>query len=120
MSVAAQAVPLPALSAHAPALVKLTPMLDYFALQAVLAVGMKISGSFATLHALLTAVVGLSLVLFSRRPITGVYVAAYIVGAEVLWRMSRAGVFWEYSKYVMVLVLVISMLRTGRMHFPLL
>lgn len=118
MSVSVPAMAPPVFYARAPTLVKLTPMLAYFALQAFLAIGMKLSSSFATLHALLTGVVGLSLVLFSRRPITAVFVAAYIVGAEILWRMSRAGVFWEYSKYLMVLVLITSMLRTGRLHFP--
>lgn len=37
--------------------------------------------------------------------------AAYIVGCEVLWRMSKATVFWEYGKYASAAVFAIGLLR---------
>jgi O-antigen ligase len=38
-------------------------------------------------------------------------VAAYLVGCEVLWRMSKATVFWEYGKYASAAVFAIGLLR---------
>jgi O-antigen ligase len=62
------------------------------------------------LHAVACA--GIGLVIAVRRPIHEVsYVVAYIAGAEVLWRMTRAGVFWEYGKYSVSLVLIAALLR---------
>ncbi len=62
--------------------------------------------ALSTLHALGVVAVGLLFVLVGRS-YEGVFLAsAYITGAEVLWRMSRARVFWEYGKYATVLVLL--------------
>ena len=62
----------------------------------------------ATLHALLVLLLGLLWAAngqFHRAS----YAAAYIVGAEVLWRINEAGVFWEYGKYAMILVLLVAL-----------
>lgn len=37
--------------------------------------------------------------------------AAYIAGAEVLWRMTGSYVFWEFGKYAVVLILFLSIQR---------
>jgi O-antigen ligase len=37
--------------------------------------------------------------------------AGYIVGAEVLWRMMRAHVFWEFGKYAVSLLLLLAIFR---------
>jgi hypothetical protein len=47
------------------------------------------------------------------------YVGAYITGAEILWRMTGAGVFWEFGKYAIVAVFLLAMLRTGRLRAPI-
>ena len=47
------------------------------------------------------------------------YVAAYIVGAEVLWRMARAAeVFWEFGKYAVALMMTIALLRRRQWTLP--
>lgn len=64
----------------------------------------------ATGHALLCVAVGV--VIAARRPLhQTAYVVGYITGAEVLWRMNRAGVFWEYGKYAVCVVLIVALLR---------
>jgi hypothetical protein len=89
----------------------------------VLALAMRASPVLATIHALLTLAVGLAFALFSKDTRKVGYVAAYIAGAEVLWRMTDADVFWEAGKYFTVLVLGIAFLRArsaGRAGLPIL
>lgn len=81
---------------------------------------MQESNLVATLHALATGFIGVLLAL-SRRPLSQVaYIFAYITGAEVLWRMTEASVFYEYGKYILVLVALLAMLRIRRLGGPLL
>ena len=46
-----------------------------------------------------------------RRPVWAVAAASYIAGAEILWRMSGTGLFWEFGKYGASLVLLLTFLR---------
>ncbi len=48
------------------------------------------------------------------------YLAAYITGAETLWRMTDALVFWEIGKYAITGIFVLALLRTGRLRGPVL
>lgn len=72
---------------------------------------------FSTLHALITAVVGLMIALTTREPRKIAWIAAYICGAEVLWRMTKAGVFWEFGKYAIVALLGIYLLRMRKIKY---
>lgn len=72
----------------------------------------------ATLHALLVLAVGMFWALFSPRAERVAYVGAYITGAEVLWRMTSAGVNWEFAKYAIVLVFLIRMIRLPGLKWP--
>jgi hypothetical protein len=40
-----------------------------------------------------------------------VYVLAYIAASEVVWRMRKAGLFWEYGKYAAAAVMVVALFR---------
>jgi hypothetical protein len=42
------------------------------------------------------------------------FVGAYITGSEVLWRMSQAQLPWESAKYVLTILFVLAMIRTGK------
>lgn len=64
-----------------------------------------------TLHALLTLGIGLWYAALGRDPVKVAFVAGYITGAEVLWRMADAGVFWEFGKYATIAVFSIAILR---------
>ena len=63
------------------------------------AVVMKLMPVLGTAHALGTLLVGLALCLAGRRFDRVAAWGAYVAGAEVIWRMTRADVFWEYGKY---------------------
>ena len=64
----------------------------------------------STIHAVATLALGLYLAFTRNFRGVGV-VAGYIVGSEVLWRMTGAGVFWEFAKYAIILVLGVGWLR---------
>jgi hypothetical protein len=78
---------------------------------APLGVLMHASETLATLHAVGVVVGGLVVALVHPRVVYGVYAAAYIVAADVFWRMNGAQVFWETSKYATVLLLLITGVR---------
>jgi O-antigen ligase len=66
---------------------------------------------WATIHALLILGLGLYFALRDRTPLRFIYLTGYIMAAEVLWRMTRAAVFWEYGKYLLVLLFLVVILR---------
>lgn len=68
----------------------------------------------ATIHALATIVAALGVSLYAKRPGVVLMAVFYVAGSEVLWRMSKAFVFHETGKYVLVLLCVIGLLRLER------
>lgn len=68
------------------------------------------SESVATAHALATlAVAAWGALRYSPQWL--IYAGLYITGAEVLWRMSGAHVFWEFGKYTLVLLFLLGAVR---------
>lgn len=58
------------------------------------------SSALALLHPLIVFFLGLRWALRKHTPLIKVaYVCAYIIGAEVLWRMAGSPIFWEFGKY---------------------
>ena len=72
------------------------------------------SPTLASLHALICLFVGLRWALDIERPDRVAWAAAYITGADVLWRMCNATVFHQFGKYSVVLICVIWILRSAR------
>ncbi len=73
----------------------------------------------ATAHALASVVIGLIWATHgTRKPERAAYVAAYIVGGEVLWRMTGAHIAWEFGKYGVIGVLALWMITKGRLAGP--
>ncbi len=73
----------------------------------------------ATIHAVLTVGIGFLLALQSRRhPERVAYVGAYVVGAEVLWRMTGAQVFWETGKYAIAAFFIIGLVLIRHRKVP--
>jgi len=71
----------------------------------------------ATAHAGAALLLGLFFALDIERPERVAYVAAYITGADVLWRMTNAhqfGVFHQFGKYAIVAMFVLWMTRAFR------
>ncbi len=78
-----------------------------------LAVIMSRSATISTAHALGVLLFGFVWGLRKQAPERVAFVAAYITGSEVLWRMTECGVFWEYAKYATSFLLVAWMAITG-------
>src|SRR5437867_3679493 len=92
-------------------------VIGFVALHVLLGVLCKGSRWAATFHALSTLAVGLYLALTTRDLYRVACWGAYAVGAEVLWRLAGAPLPWEYAKYAVSLVLLISFLRGGPRSF---
>lgn len=99
---------------------KLWQVLGFLLLHIPLALLMRSMPSVATVHALGTLLLGLWCALFDRQRERVAYIAAYIVGSEVLWRMNESQSVWEFGKYATAAIFIAAMLRNGRVKFPLL
>lgn len=71
---------------------------------------------FATVHAYITLLIGAWIALTSDDIKKVIPVIAYITGAEVLWRMTKADIFWEYGKYATVAILLIALLKHRKIN----
>lgn len=65
----------------------------------------------ASAHAALTLLVALVLALRNVRPGNLVAVIAYLISSEVLWRMAKAAVPWEFGKYAVTLIALVALVR---------
>ncbi len=86
-------------------------LLTAIAFHLPLAYVMRASSSVATLHALATVGLGLWFIVQDKQPFRLIYLTGYIIGAEVLWRMTKVGLLWEYDKYAVSFLLLLSMMR---------
>jgi O-antigen ligase len=78
-----------------------------------LALAMEYSPWLSTAHAALVLLIGLRAALLGRASQV-IYTVAYVAAAEVLWRMSRAYVFWEFAKYAIILIVFVAILTDWR------
>lgn len=46
-----------------------------------------------------------------KQPERVMYLCAYLVGAELVWRATGAGVFYEFGKYTITILLVLAILK---------
>ena len=74
----------------------------------------RIYPEIVTIHAYTSLAFGLLFVLLDRQPKRVIYTAAYITGAEVIWRALDAAVFWETGKYGLIVLFSLSILKYGR------
>jgi O-antigen ligase len=94
-------------------------ILFYLVLHVPLGLIMSRFSLIATAHALLTIGLGLMWAVRGRTE-HAMYAAAYIAGAEVLWRMSGANVFWEMGKFAVIGIFVLTLLQNRRFYMPVL
>jgi O-antigen ligase len=76
------------------------------------------SPTLAQLHAIATTLLGIVWALRGTQPQRVAFVGAYIAGAEVLWRMVDAPIFWESGKYFTIAVLVVALFRSRDLKLP--
>lgn len=79
----------------------------FLSLHIPLALLVNLSPWISTAHALVALLFGLRAALLGRSSHV-IYAVSYIAAGEVLWRMTNARVFWEYSKYAAVLIVFIA------------
>ncbi len=72
--------------------------------------------ALAVLHVGAVSLLGVWWSALSPRTDHVVWICAYITGAEVMWRMADAPIFWEYGKYSVIAFLLLTMIRTGRFN----
>ena len=65
----------------------------------------------STVHAYITLAIGIFIALTAKDVRKIIPVVTYILGAEVLWRMTNANIFWEFGKYSIALILILSLFR---------
>lgn len=82
----------------------------------VLAIAMRAFPVIGTVHALACLGVGLFIAATTRRMQYVAWLVAYIAGCEVLWRMCKAGVFWEFGKYSMIAIMLVAIVRLRVRH----
>jgi O-antigen ligase len=104
--------PIAAASGNGPAItrVQLIRGAAFVAAHIPLAVMLRAAPWMSTLHAIATVLICLLIAASGRIAYSAVAIC-YIAGAEVLWRMTKAGVFWEYGKYATCMVVLVGMLR---------
>ena len=93
----------------------LLALLGLLGLHAGLGLAMHQWPFVATAHGWIVGLIAL-IVAFDARPGKVAMIGGYIVGSDVLWRMTGAVVFWEYAKYLLVLAFLIAIVR-GRAGF---
>ncbi len=86
-------------------------ILAFLGLHVILGLLMARFTILATLHAYATVAFALKCALFDRRLARVAYCAAYIVGAEVLWRIFKSGFFWEGAKYAIAAIFIIALVK---------
>jgi hypothetical protein len=77
------------------------------------------SSVLALLHPLIVFFVGLYYAVSKQEKLVQVaYVCAYLIGAEVLWRMAQSSIFWEFGKYGTATIMIAALLQRGNLKFP--
>lgn len=89
------------------------------ALHVPLALLMRRSPTISTIHALATILFGLRCAAMGNLDRVA-YLGAYIAGAEVLWRMTDARIFWETGKYASSLIFLVALAGMRGRRLPVL
>ena len=93
---------------------RLSSVILFCAAHAGLALLFKNVHAMAGVHALVTLAIGISFSLRKNNPMQIAQWVAYVMGAEVLWRMTKAPIPWEFAKYAITLICVLSIIKVNR------
>lgn len=99
-------------------------LVGFILLHIPLALLLRSSVFFSTVHALTVLAIGLGAALLRpKNDYLHLWVLGYIVGAEVLWRATGAAeqIAWEEARYFSFLILAVAIVRRGKdLRLPLL
>jgi hypothetical protein len=77
------------------------------------------AGWFALIHPLAVLFIGMRRALQVEEKLDRVaLIPAYIVGAEILWRMANVPVFWEFGKYASALIMITALVKRNLWKMP--
>ncbi|MGB7208335.1 MAG: O-antigen ligase family protein [Pyrinomonadaceae bacterium] len=77
------------------------------------------AGPFALLHPIAVFSLGIGWALQKRTRLDRVaLVAAYLIGAEVLWRMAKIPVPWEFGKYGSAAIILVALISRRPFKIP--
>ncbi|MCB0019983.1 MAG: hypothetical protein KDE09_19470, partial [Anaerolineales bacterium] len=79
---------------------------------------LSFSGWAGAVHAILVLFIGMRAAVH-RNYDRVLAVLAYIAGAELLWRMTSARIFWEYGKYASIALAIFTILVSQKRTFGL-
>lgn len=69
------------------------------------------SNLFSSAYSWGVLLVGIFWILRDKQPVRVMYLCAYLVGAELVWRSTGAGVFYEFGKYAITFLLILAILK---------
>jgi len=75
---------------------------------------MEYSSTFGYIHMIGTLVIGFAWASSRDFVVRSAYIAGYITGSEVLWRMLNISLLWELGKYSACAVMLLALVRKGR------
>lgn len=77
------------------------------------------NANLAAFHAYATLALGIYWAVTKQKSLEQIsWLAAYIIGSEVLWRMAEAPIYWEYGKYSTGLVLITALVSRKKFQIP--
>lgn len=76
-----------------------------------LGLAMQANRGIATAQAAVTVILVICVLAAAKSPGPLLRVAGYVVGAEVLWRQTRAKVPWELGKYLLIVIFIVGIIR---------
>jgi hypothetical protein len=77
------------------------------------------AGPLAMLHPLIVFATGLSWAVRKRIRMGQVALAmGYLIGSEVLWRMAKVPIPWEFGKYGPAVIIIVALLRRNSHRIP--
>ncbi len=80
-----------------------------------LAIAMRTFPSISTLHGACVLALGIVWAVGGHEDRIAAW-GGYVAVCDVLWRMTRASLPWEFAKYALVLVLGLAIVRSGRLR----
>jgi O-antigen ligase len=86
-------------------------LIAFLAAHIVVGAAIRFVPQLSTLYSLAFVGFGVLVAATTKRPQQVAYLLAYLAGVEVLWRMSKAVVFYEIGKYAAALIIFVVLVR---------
>lgn len=92
--------------------------LAFLLLHVPLALAFSAASVIAQIYLVAVMLIGFWYALVHPRLERVAYAGAYVIGSEVLWRMTGSNPFWETGKYAIAFLFFVALVRTDRLRGP--